>query len=180
VYPNGLKRMWAYWANEDPGYVLALIDRLGREGIVDRQRVYVCGISNGAFLTNFMACDQAEKIAAVASVAGTLWKIKADTAKPVRAMPVLYFHGSEDKIVGYDGTDFITRKKNCLSADEFAAWWANRNGCAAKAIVEKLPPAPKDTTTVERHTYKASANAAAVVLYKVTGGGHTWPGGSFQ
>ena len=104
-----------------------------------------------------------------------------DTARPPRAMPVLYFHGTDDKIVGIDGTDFITKGKHSQSADELVAWWAKTNGCVTPPRVEKLPDiVANDGTTVERRTFPPGPSGAPVVYYQITGGGHTWPGGSFQ
>lgn len=44
-------------------------------------------------------------------------------------------------------------------------------------VVEELPDRePSDRTRVIRETY-ASPDGNDVVLYRVEGGGHTWPGG---
>lgn len=180
VYPDGLHRLWGYWDDKDPGFIKALAEELAKEGIADDRRVYLTGISNGAYMANVLACDSADRFAAMAAVAGTMWRIKANTARPSRPMPVLYFHGTEDKIVGYDGVDFITKKDASLPAEDCAAWWAKKNGCDAKPVIDKLPDKAKDDTTVERHTYAPTKSGAEVVLYKVIGGGHTWPGGLFQ
>ncbi len=43
------------------------------------------------------------------------------------------------------------------------------------AFRTKIDNAPKDGTEIEKYVY--SCGEAEVVLYKVIGGGHTWPGG---
>lgn len=184
VYPDGINKVWRYWSDEDPNFIKALIDELVKEKIADPQRVYVCGISNGAYLTNVLACDASDRIAAVAAVAGTMSKMKAEKCQPRRAMPILYVHGTDDPLVGYDGTDKFSKRSETafqrqlsLSAEEFVQWWAKKNGCDEKPLTEKLPDKANDGTTVERSTWKGSAE---VVFYKVIGGGHTWPGGSVQ
>ena len=48
---------------------------------------------------------------------------------------------------------------------------AEHNGCQTNAV--SLP----DSGSVSGVCYRASTNNADVVLYTVTGGGHTWPGG---
>ena len=165
----------------DVGFLAALIDELVQSGTVDARRVYATGISNGAFLSNRLGCELSDRIAAIAPVAGTRIKIAAENTPAPRAMPVLYFHGTSDKIVGLDGTDFITKGQHSLSADELVAWWAKRNGCDKPPRVEKLPDAvATDGTTVERRTFAAKPAGAPVIYYQITGGGHTWPGGSFQ
>ncbi|MEZ5303979.1 MAG: hypothetical protein R3F11_25565 [Verrucomicrobiales bacterium] len=101
----------------------------------------------------------------------------ADLGKPPRPMPLIYFHGEEDKIVGIGGGDFLTKGQHCLSADALCAWWAAKNGAAAEPEHAALPDAdPADGCRVERLSWRSEN--APVVFYKVIGGGHTWPGGS--
>lgn len=204
AYPNGADRMWRFWEGagagpikklprsraDDVGFLGALIDQLVKDGVADPRRVYVCGISNGAYMTNRLACDLGDRIAAIGLVAGTMIKgtttkgtvakAMSERQKPKRPMPVIYFHGTADTIVGIDGKDAFTRNGFSLSADEMAAWWARHNGCAEMPKVETLPDKADDGTTVERRTFAAGKAGAPVVYYKIEGGGHTWPGGSFQ
>jgi len=164
---------------DDVGYLAAMLDGLVAEGIADPRRVYVTGISNGAMMANRLAVDLGDRIAAIAPVAGTGLKVGALFAKPKRAMPVIYFHGTEDKIVGVDGTDAFTRKAYSQSAEEFTAWWVEQNGCAAEPVSESIPDRdPKDGASVERLTWAAGEKKATVIYYRIDGGGHTWPGGS--
>jgi polyhydroxybutyrate depolymerase len=174
AYPDGQRRMWRYFDNSpDVTFIRDLIDALVKSGDVDARRVYATGISNGAYLTNRLALDIGEKLAAIAPVAGTLPKLMAERAKPPRAMPTMYFHGTADTAIGYDGTDFISKRAMSLGAEDFAAWWAKKNGCAEKPEVAKLEDKEDDGTTVERWTY---AGDAPVVFLRIEGGGHTWPG----
>jgi polyhydroxybutyrate depolymerase len=192
VYPDAENRLWKFWEpadksaeragrrGDDGGFLLAIVDQLIADGRVDRRRVYVTGISNGAYMATRLACDLADRIAAIAPVAGTMPKLLADAASPARPMPVLYIHGDADRIVGSDGRDFLSRAKLSLSAGEFVAWWAKANGCGADCTTEDLPDAADDGTTVRLHRHAAGDGGAPVVYYAVAGGGHTWPGGSPQ
>jgi len=163
---------------DDAGYIAALIDKLIAEGIADPKRVFVTGISNGAFMTNRLSISIPDKIAAVAPVAGTLPLAMIQKDMKTAALPIIYFHGTEDKLVGVDGSDFITRSKMSLSADAFIDWWAKRNGLDAKANqqVELPDKAANDGCTVVKHYWES--NTYPVVFYEVKGGGHTWPGGT--
>lgn len=197
VYPDGLMSMWRFWEAggpiakskvarakparaDDVGFIEDLIERLVSDGTVDRQRVYVTGISNGAYMTHRLACDLGDKIAAIAPVAGTMAKPMALSLKPSRVIPVAYFHGTEDKLVGVGGTDFLSKQAFSLSADEMAAWWAKHNDCIATPVVERLADKSADGTTVLRKSFAAGKGGAPVVYYEIQGGGHTWPGGHFQ
>lgn len=191
AYPDGDNRMWRYWGSEeqrpklldrfatdDVGFVRALIDALVKAGLADDRRVYATGISNGAYLSTRLACDLADRIAAIAPVSGAMLKPAADVWKPSRAVPVLYVHGTEDPIVGYDGKDRISGRAMSLSAEDLVKWWAAKDGCPEKPEVEKLPDADADDgTTVERWTFGPGEDDAEVVFYRITGGGHTWPHG---
>ncbi len=180
AYPDGLKKTWRYWNDEDVGFIRALIDQLVKEGVADPRRVYVTGISNGAYFANRLGWDLADRIAAVAAVAGTMSKLQSAQVRPSRPLPLLYIHGTEDSFVGYDGKDRFSQRGLSLSAEDFVRWWAKHNGCGEQPTVAKLADRANDGTTVERQSYRPGQAGAAVVFYKVVGGGHTWPGSSVQ
>jgi polyhydroxybutyrate depolymerase len=49
--------------------------------------------------------------------------------------------------------------------------WARRNRCGDTPVETAVAP------DITRSTYTRCADDAAVVLYTIRGGGHTWPGG---
>ena len=66
-----------------------------------------------------------------------------------------------------------------LSTADSVAFWVRHNGCEKKPTLTALPDtAPDDGTTVRRAAHTGGRAGAAVVLYTINGGGHTWPGGS--
>jgi polyhydroxybutyrate depolymerase len=181
AYPNGLARLWLYTPHSyDVAFIDSLVSSLVAEKVADPRRVYATGISNGGLLSNRLGIDLSKKLAAIAPVSGTIPRVFAEHEKAGRPMPVLYFHGTEDKIVGYDGTDFLTKKESLLGAEDLVAWWAKRNGCGTEPKVEKLTNDAGAPTSVERWTYEPGSTKAEVVLVKMVGAGHTWPGGSWQ
>lgn len=184
VYPDGQKmgqlpRFWVFFADKDSEFLLALVDRLVDRGVADRRRVYVTGISSGAYMTNRFAMDHADRIAAIAPVAGTLGKERKGQKGPARRLPVLYVHGVEDKIVERSGRDAISRRELSMSAEDYVRYWVEHNKCGTKPEVKQLD-GQNDGTSVERKTYRSADGEADVVFYNVEGGGHTWPGGRFQ
>jgi len=56
------------------------------------------------------------------------------------------------------------------------AAWAKANGCPSTPKVEDLPDRADDGATVQRHTYGPGREGSEVVVYRIEGGGHTWPG----
>jgi polyhydroxybutyrate depolymerase len=178
AYPDGENRVWRYWnageGRKDFQFLSDLMDAMVKSGSVDARRIFLTGISNGAYFSHALAVEYGDRVAAIAPVAGTILRLPARMAKPKRPMPVCYWHGTEDQVVSYEGRDFISKREVSLGAEDCAAWWAEKNGCAEKPKIEKLEDtAPDDGTTVERWTYEGPS---PVVFYKVTGGGHTWPG----
>ncbi len=159
AYPDGLNRTWKFVGDSDVKFLDALIDAEAK----DPKRVYVTGLSNGAFMTNHYACERPDKVAAIAPIAGTGGKRLA----PKKPIPVLYVHGTDDSIMRYDPKALV------VGAEDLVRLWAKTNACEEKPTIEKLPDAKDDGTTVELWVF---AGDVEVRFYKVIGGGHTWPG----
>lgn len=149
---------------DDVGFVDAMLDALEDELCVDPVRVFATGFSNGGFLSHRLACERADRFAAIAPVAGVLGIASCAPSRPV---PVLHFHGTLDTLVPYEGD---TQNGFPSVRDTFAGWGA-RDECDGPATVTF----EQGDTTCE--TYAGCARGAEVTLCTVTGGGHTWPGG---
>jgi polyhydroxybutyrate depolymerase len=105
----------------DRDFVRTLLDRLEADRCIDRRRIYATGFSNGAFATNLLGCQLAERFAAVAAVAGAL---DLGTCAPARPMPILFVYGSGDRVVP---PELVRRGVD---------WWVARNGCAGTGTGE--------------------------------------------
>ena len=171
---------------KDVAFIGGLLDTAEKTLCIDQARVYVTGYSNGAFMTSAIACKYSSRIAAAAPVAGIQEIAGCAFSRPV---PVVAFHGTDDPFVPYDGSvgkaalklpapDGSGRTLGQLgtgapkkgpSIPEATAAWAKRNGCSAAATDRKV------TSDVTLISY-ACPPGAQVELYRVTGGGHAWPG----
>jgi polyhydroxybutyrate depolymerase len=176
VHPEGLgiSQSWnagaccgeaASSAVDDVGFVSQLIDELESKLCVDAHRVYATGMSNGGFLSHRLACDLSTRIAAVAPVAGVLG---IPTCNPTRPMSVFQFHGTLDPLVAYDGSPGM----GFPSVAQTLSGWAGRSGCSLSA---RETSKKGEVTCV---TYDGCKGGAEVNLCTVSGGGHTWPGGT--
>ena len=176
VYPNGPGGKWDTFGGDyrdDMEVVLAVIEDVAADCPIDPGRVYLTGVSNGGFMAYVLACAAPETFAAAAPVNGLM---RADLAGHSEAppLPILIVHGTRDGLVPYDAEKFLGVET--LTVDEAVAYWVERNGCDPGPAVEQLADRdPDDRTrlTVQRY----SGGAAPVVLCRVEGGGHTWPGG---
>ena len=190
VYPDGsgrLKGVLLTWNTGLPGiyatrtksddleFIRSLLDDLETIANVDRRRVYATGISNGAMLSLMLAAHMPDRIAAVAPVAGT---VKTGPRPGARPVSVLFFHGTKDRhvpIEGGIGPNSRVRFRFPSVADTVAVW-VEASGCPSRPKIEDLPDRGDDRTSVQRHTYGPGREGAEVVLYRIEGGGHTWPG----
>ena len=175
----------------DLTFVGKVLDTTEQQLCIDTNRVYTTGYSNGAFMASAVACRFSDRVAAVAPVAGVRI-IKG--CKPRRPVPVVAFHGTADGFVSYagglgkqaldlpasDGSGKTLR--DTMSSDQLKATasqkdsvpkimatWAERNGCAAGHTETGV------AADVTKFTYYCPP-ADAAVLYRVTDGGHAWPG----
>lgn len=174
--------------SKDMAFIGALLDTADATLCVDRNRVFVTGLSNGAFMTSAVACVYAGRVAAVAPVAGI--QVPAG-CHPSRRVPVVAFHGTADPFVAYGGglgssalalpaPDGSGRtlgqvlgphaaQRSGPSVPAITAAWARRNGCGTH------PTSSAVASGVTRIAY-ACPGGADVELYRVAGGGHAWPG----
>ncbi|MGH8986697.1 MAG: alpha/beta hydrolase family esterase, partial [Acidimicrobiia bacterium] len=84
----------------DMTFIGDLLDEVEATLCVDERRIFVTGLSNGAFMTSAIACAYADQIAAAAPIAGIS---DIDGCEPDRAVPVVAFHGTDDGFVAIDG-----------------------------------------------------------------------------
>lgn len=155
-------------APDDVGFVNALIDQIERTVCIDPTRVYATGISNGAGFSALLGCRIANRLAAIAPVAGINLVAACPAGTP---LSVIAFHGAADPVVGYAGNTlrFLPDLPH-TPVPTSVAGWARRARCAS-------PPAMKTVTRHVRLTsYPKCTAGTTVALYTIVGGGHTWPG----
>ncbi len=154
----------------DVRFLGGLLDRVGEQLCIDPARVYATGMSNGAFMSSRLACDLADRFAAIAPVAGVWFP---EDCAPARSVAVLAFHGEEDRIIPFEGGPVGIEALRSFILDpvrDAVAAWAARDGCGSGTQEESVS---EHVTLVQ---YGGCKDGIAVELYAVEGGGHTWPG----
>jgi len=181
-YPNGVDNAWNVgWAfgstEDDVGFVSAMIDMLMEDYNINPKRIYSCGMSNGGFFSYKLACELSDKIAAVASVTGSMVPGQETVCMPELQTPVLEIHGTADDVVGYNGSTGVA-----IPTLEVIDHWNNINNCDVNEVVEFNYPdiASADGCTADRFEYTFCDEDLEVVLIRINGGGHTWPGAFFD
>ena len=180
VYPDGELRRWraVTESRADVDFLLALLDSLEASYAIDPTRVYIAGASNGSHMAYRMLCEAGSRFAAAATVMGAQTLRRFDEAcSDSPPVPLLTIQGTADKVLPWRGRAW-PKKTPLLSMEESLRIWLERNGCSGEGTIEQVADtAPKDGTTATRTVYAPVAGGAPVVLYRVEGGGHTWPGG---
>ncbi|HXX44915.1 MAG TPA: PHB depolymerase family esterase [Candidatus Acidoferrales bacterium] len=185
AYPDSVNGSWndgrSLSTADDVGFVRALVDEVSRSHSVDPKGIYATGISNGGFFSNRLACDLADKFAAIASVAATMPQDLVPLCKPSRSISILYIQGTKDPLVPIDGGNigFVRGRSRglCISLNDAAKFWRTRDGTSTEPAVAKFSDRVDDGTHVRRETWTAGRDSTEVVVYTIEGGGHTWPGG---
>lgn len=181
VYPSGtgLPLRWrAYPQDEandmlsiDVQFISDMIDQLGEEYNIDPQRIYANGMSNGGGMTYLLSCQLSDRIAAIGGVAGA-YLYPWEACNPSRPIPAIFFHGTADNIVPYDGGFYERSGTQFPVIPDWARQWAEGNGCDPEG--EEIPRV-EDVSGVK---YNNCDQNAQVILYTIHDGGHTWPGGT--
>ncbi|GJM31501.1 MAG: hypothetical protein DHS20C18_05020 [Saprospiraceae bacterium] len=175
-YAQGVNAQWNVgWAfnedTDDVGFINAIIDTLHEHYNIDLNRVYSCGMSNGGFMSYRLACELTDRIAAIASVTGSMAPGIPEQCTPSRQIPVMQIHGTADPIVPYLGS--LTN----IPIEDLVSFWVNFNGCTGSPVITEVPNTVlTDMCTAERIDYTGCAEDNEVAFYRVLGGVHTWPG----
>lgn len=176
-YPEGVNASWNVgWVfgstADDVGFTAALIEELYGKYNIDQNRVYACGMSNGGFMSYRLACELPSRIAAIASVTGSMVPQAIASCKPGRPVPVMEIHGTADNIVNYNGSPLIS-----APIPDVLRLWQTNNGCNDTPDKKSLPDInTSDGTTTEHWVYQNCDTHGALEHYRVLNGGHTWPG----
>lgn len=189
VYPTGSTDLFGfeYWNAtdaccsmfgqpiDDSGYLRNIVDTMSATYNVDPRQIHFAGHSNGGFMSYRMACDHADVVASIASLAGATFLDPADCT-PSSPVHTLQIHGTSDTVISYDG-GCIPFSGCYPSAVQTAETWAEYNGCSP--FGEEIPGAldldaniAGAETTVRRYATDCTEGGSAE-LWTINGGPHS-------
>ena len=157
--------------NQDILFARDVIKELESRCNIDPNRIYASGHSNGGGMANRLACDLSERIAAIGSVSGAYrW---SETCSPTRPVPVLGVHGTDDTVIPYNGYQDgklppMVYGMVDTPIPQWASAWGARNGC------DDEPSSADQSAQVTKEEWSHCRADAAVILYTIHGGGHSW------
>lgn len=182
AYPEGTRLEWNAGTCcgsapsrkvDDVGFLSQVLDRIEADYKVDQSRVFVAGVSNGAMMAYRFACERADRVTAVGSVAGST---VVDPCQPSRPVSIIELHGTADPLVPYLGGSVDVPEAQAAgvagpyaSAAAMVQRWADLDGCPA-------PSPPTTSGPVTTAAWTGCRNGSAVTLVSVDGGGHVWFG----
>ena len=120
--------------NLDSAFLRRMIEHILENYNVDRNRIYVIGISNGAHMAYRLACDHHDLIAGVMAICGKTnfaydldGRCEASSTRESSGVHLLHIHGTADRKIPY----YPYPKKVGIGIKELVARWAeNVNSCS--------------------------------------------------
>jgi polyhydroxybutyrate depolymerase len=160
---NATEACCDFWAQgpDDSTYLAAVIRDVLAEHPVDPERVLVIGHSNGGFMAYRLACDHAELVSGIASLAGAMFLDPAQCA-PSRPVDVVQVHGTLDPVIGYAG-GLVLGSAPHLGALDSVRMWAASNECAT------TDPVPVEGLLDVDGTVDGTVDGAEATLATVAG-----------
>ena len=182
VYPQGtLMKGKTHWNvggwtldsnTDDVGFISNLLDSLSENYNINQSRIYSTGMSNGGYMSFLLACQLSERIAAIASVTGSMTPQTFNLCNPTHSTPILQIHGTNDQVVPYNGNPKWT-----LSINHILKYWINYNNCDISPTEIYFPDINiKDQSTVKKLTWLNCDSSLVIEHLIVNGGGHDWFG----
>lgn len=185
VYPQGYKLesllvnstshwnvgAWTAPSNiNDIDFIETIINLISDKYRINSSRIYSSGMSNGGFMSYHLACNLSSKIAAIASVTGSMSKETLANCSPNHPTAILQIHGLEDLVVPYVGFDELGMEP----IDDVLSYWADINNCNPERI-EAVIDFINTNNSVDLINYESCTNNVDVKLIRIPSMGHTWP-----
>ena len=172
AYPDGVGHTWnahgccgtaAQEYIDDVGFITTMVGEISAAMPIDQSRVYATGISNGGIMTYALACNSGI-FAAIGPDAAT----QLDPCPTPHPTSVIHIHGTDDRLVPYNGGQGASTVNGPPIAD-VNAFWRKVDQCGPPDVTTK---APVTTSTA------ACPDRRSVELITIDGGRHQWPGGT--
>jgi len=160
---------------DDVAYIGWLLDDVAGKHLVDRNRIFLIGHSNGGFLAHRLACEMAPRLAGAISIAGAAWK-DPSRCKPSAGVSILEIHGDADSIIKPGGGRVFDRPvPEYPPTKDTMAMWLEKDACGPGA---QPAPAPIDFddnvpgVDTQPVSYRGCRDGVTVDLWTEAGGSH--------
>ena len=154
---------------DDIDFIDSMIDYLDSNYLVNLNRIYSTGMSNGGFMSYVLACQLSHRIAGIASVTGSMTNETFDECDAKHPTAVMQIHGARDFTVPYEGNN------NMKPIDDVMEYWVNYNACNVMPSEIIIEDNDGDGLGGTLSVYADCMNDVSVQLYYLEGLGHQWP-----
>lgn len=162
---------------DDVGFIDKLLDYLIANYSINTNKIYICGFSNGGFMTQRLACQLNQRFAAMASLGSIMDTTLFANCNPLRAIPMMFVMGTDDPLVPYTGGVMNSNPNPIVSMETLVNFWKMNNNCLTTSPPINLPDIdPTENSTVTVFNYTNCFCNSNISFYRINGGGHTWPG----
>ncbi len=157
---------------DDAAYLIAVIEQVSAEYSVNPKAIFIAGHSNGGFMSYRMACEHADTIAGIASLAGATFADTADCT-PSEPVSVLQVHGTSDRTIAFDGGAIAGN--DYPGARQTVESWMTYNGCDATPTItaDALDlDGSIDGSESDAEAFGGCGQDSQVELWTIDAGGH--------
>mgnify|MGYP001327453679 CR=1 FL=1 len=153
---------------DDISFIDKVLNLVKNKTSINESRIYSSGMSNGGFMSYHLACKLSNRIAAIASVTGSMTPETFDDCDPKHPTAILQIHGARDLVVPYSGLSYMK------SIPDSIEYWSNVNGCNNEPNVAIIDDFENNFSITETEYLNCLSNVSVKLLYHSTMG-HTWP-----
>ena len=154
---------------DDVDFIDTIIKLVSQKYNLNQDRIYSTGMSNGGFMSYHLACNLSSKIAAVASVTGSMSKETYEDCNPDHPTSILQVHGTIDATVPFEGNSALGMR----SINDVMNYWKLYDACDTEPV-SIITDYFDIEISVQHDTYLNCLNDVQVELYKIEGMGHVW------
>ena len=155
---------------DDVDFIDTIIKLVSQKYNLNQDRIYSTGMSNGGFMSYHLACNLSSKIAAIASVTGSMSKETYEDCNPTHSTSILQVHGTIDATVPFEGNSALGMR----SINDVMDYWKLYDACDIEPI-SIVTDYFDIEISVQHDAYLNCLNDVHVELYKIEGMGHRWP-----
>ena len=155
---------------DDIDFINTVIDLIDDKAVINKNRIYSSGMSNGGFMSYNLACNLSSRIAAIVSVTGSFSSEMLADCNPEHPTPVMQIHGTLDPTVPFNGNSAL----GMVPIETTLEFWADYNLCNPVPEISVIDFFDLGMS-VDHKVYKECQNNVQVELFKSSGMDHTWP-----
>ena len=157
---------------DDISFLRKVVEDISAHHLIDNNRIYMTGFSNGASMTLRAGIELSDIIAAIAAISGHLW-IK--NPHPIRPMSMLLIAGGMDPFKplkgGFERNPWLIKEEVIPPMKSSIEKWVKLIG------IDESNKILKSKNGIDVISYGPNKNDLIAVFIVLAEQGHEWPGG---